>query len=258
MFCAHKHEARAYLFPEVVSLRKSRGGCLSAVIFLVVLIACICLIYKMVDASSGGRGPDMIDTLLDRLGYTPKHDADSDDGQSPNLPSASDPVSGDDVGSTVFGDLPDANVIKVELTQEKLLALLQTELDKSFPITLKSLKITADAQAQVEALLERDAFLEYVEENESALEGVQVLLLKLAPEQIEAAADIALSYSAADGKLRIDPEKLTVQGVSIPVSLIPSALTDSFSLALDSYTEPYGYALSAIEFYDGYMQIYIE
>lgn len=227
---------------------------MSAVIFLVVLIACICLIYKMVDSSSGGKGPDMIDTLLDRLGYTPKQKAAPDDGEVPDasLQTPSDP------GSTVFGDLPDANVIKIELTQEKLLALLQEELDKSFPMTLKNLEISQDAAAQVEAVLERDAFLEYVEANESALEGVQVLLLKLAPEQIEASASIALSYSAADGKLHIDPEKLTVQGVSIPVSLIPSALTDSFCLALDNYTGQYGYKLSAIEFYDGYMQIYIE
>lgn len=235
-------------------MRRSRGGCLSAVIFLVVLIACICLIYKMVDSSSGGKGPDMIDTLLDRLGYTPKEGKDSDDGEIPD-PSIQTP---DDPGSTVFGDLPDANVIKIELTQEKLLTLLQKELDQSFPMTLQSLVISQDASAQVEATLERDAFLEYVEANESALEGVQVLLLKLAPEQVEASASIALSYSAAQGKLHIDPQKLSVQDVNIPVSLIPSALTDSFSLALDNYTEQYGYKLSAIEFYDGYMQIYIE
>ncbi len=238
-------------------MKKSRGGCLSAVIFLVVLIACICLIYKMVDSSSGGRGPDMIDTLLERLGYTPKEDETSNMQEQMDLPENIDKTPGE-AGSTVFENLPDANVIKIELTQEKLLELLQEELNKSFPMTLESLTISSDAVAQVKAVLERDAFLEYVEENESALEGVQVLLLKLAPEQIQAEASITLSYNAADGKLHISPESLRVQDITIPVALIPSALTNSFSLALDNYTQQYGYKLSAIEFYDGYMQIYIE
>jgi len=229
-------------------LKKSRGGCLSAVIFLVVLIICICLIYKMIDSSSGGKGPDIIDTVLDRLGYEPK--SEDSEKQPDQDPQPDEPP--------LFENVPDANVIKIELTQEKLLALLQQELDDTFPMTLNSIEISADAAVSIDAAMERDAFLKYVEENESAFEGVQILLLKLAPAQIDVHAVFELSYDASEGKLNLDPEKFTVQSIEIPVSLIPAGLTEKFNVALDGYTAQYGYRLAAIEFYDGYMQIYIE
>ena len=50
-------------------MRRSRGGCLpSLLIFLLALVLCVCVIYKIADVSSGGKGASFVDLVLDRLG----------------------------------------------------------------------------------------------------------------------------------------------------------------------------------------------
>lgn len=50
-------------------MRRSRGGCLpSLLIFLLALVLCVCVIYKIADVSSGGKGASFVDVVLDRLG----------------------------------------------------------------------------------------------------------------------------------------------------------------------------------------------
>lgn len=231
-------------------MKRFRGGCLSAVVFFIVLIICICIVYKMIDVSGNGRGAEMIDTVIDRLGVNRIAGKKADKNKNK--------TSFGDTAQEVLKDMPDASVIKIEISQDKLMSLLQDQLDGSFPIDLTSLVISSDSTIAVEALMDRDTFIAKAEENESFIEGAQVLLLKLAPKQMSMLCKFSLSYNSSNGELNIDPLELTIEKLKIPVSLIPKALTDKFNIAVNDYIDPYGYTLSAVEFKDGSMYIYIE
>ncbi len=237
-------------------MRRSRGGCLpSLLIFLLALVLCVCVIYKIADVSSGGKGASFVDLVLDRLGIGGK------DGETQTPAQQDDAGSGKTERSTeteIFGDIPEATVMKIELTQEKLLSLLQEKLDASVPVQIDKLEISADSSVYTEVTLDRDAFLEYAQSSDSPLEGIQVLLLKFAPAQIEASATAVLSYNAAKGEVEVTPTVLHVQKLKLPVSLISGLIGNVFSVAIGDYAASFGYKLSAVEFYDGYMEIYLE
>ncbi len=237
-------------------MKRSRGGCLSSfLVFLLALVLCVCVIYKLVDVSTGGRGAEFIDLALDKLGIEKKDDAKKPAGQKNGGQSGGQ---GTSTETEILRDLPEAKVMKIELTQEKLLALLQERLDASIPVQIEKLEICADSSVYAEVLLERDAFLEYAQSSDSPIEGVQVLLLKFAPAQIEASAGAELSYNASKGEIEVTPTELHVQKLKLPVSLMSGLLDNMFSVAIGDYVASLGYKLSAIEFFDGYMEIYLE
>lgn len=237
-------------------MRKQQGGCLSsALIFLLALVLCVCVIYKMADVATGGRGASFIDLALDRLGIAQK------DGEKKSPDKKDGAKSGEKDKSTeteILSDLPEAKVMKIELGQEKLMSLLQEKLDASIPVQIEKLEISADSSIYTEVLLDRDAFLEYAQSADSPIEGVQVLLLKFAPAQIEGKAKAKLAYNPTKGEIEVTPTELHVQKMKLPVSLLSGLLDNMFSVAIGDYVASLGYKLSAIEFFDGYMEIYLE
>ena len=234
-------------------MKRSRGGCLSsALVFLLVLALSVCVIYKFMDISSGGRGTEIIDIALGRLGIAPK------DGKNAQKNKKNEDKNQTDTQTGLFDELPEATVMKLELTQEKLLTLLQEKLDKSVPVQITKLTIGAGGDVYAEVLLERDAFLEYAESADSPIEGIQILLLKFAPAQIEASARATLSFDPEKGEVEITPTELHVQKLKLPVSLVSGLLDDVFTVAIGDYAASYGYKIGAVAFCDGYMEIYLE
>ncbi|MBQ3879843.1 MAG: hypothetical protein II727_06025 [Oscillospiraceae bacterium] len=234
-------------------MRRSRGGCLSSfLIFVLVLALCVCVVYKIMDVSSGGRGAEFIDLALDRLGIAPK------DEKKPSGQTGQTGKDQPDTETGLFDNVPEAKVMKLELTEEKLLSLLQERLDASAPAKITKLTIGAGGDVYAEVLLERDAFLEYAESADSPIEGMQILLLKLAPAQIEASARATLSFDPTKGEIDIAPTELHVQKLKLPVSLVSGLLDDVFTVAIGDYAASYGYKIGSIAFYDGYMEIYLE
>ena len=239
---------------EVKDLRKSRSGCLSAVLFLVIALLCVFIVYKMIDSSSGGKAGEALHTVIQKLGMTKKEKETLDQLEKEQQEKDE---SGKDPGS-FFGELPDADVIKIELTEEKLRQLFQEQLDEVFPMTILSLSINEKGIVDFTASMDRDSFLELAEEHDSGLQSVHIMLLKLAPENLDLSGRFKLSYNASSGNMNVDPEKMTLQGVSLPLSVIPSSMSDKFNVAVDKYVSQYGYNLCAVAFYDSYIQLFIE
>lgn len=208
----------------------------------------------MIDVSGNGHGMEMLDTVLDKLGVSKIEGKKQENNRYEDHEKTKEPVDVNDV----FHELPSSNVIKVELSQEKLMELLQEQLDESFPMTLKSLVVSRDSSVVIEADIDRDTFIEHAEEKDSPIAGAQILLLKLAPKNLSLKAGFELSYDPSSGELNVDPEDFTVEKLSIPVSLIPNVLTEKFNIAVDGYVSQFGYSLNTVEFGDGYIRIYIE
>lgn len=211
-------------------------GCLSTLIILVCVAVCVVLAVKMF------RGNDTKATVSDT----------SSPLASP-LPDNTDALPGLSIETQT-----DSGAMTVTVGQDKLRELIQNSLDEKFPLTLASLAIHDKGGLDVTGSLERDVFLEFAEEPDSGVGAIEKMLIKLAPELLEFNVSFEASYHASTGELRLEPQKFIIEELEIPVSIIPSALTDKFSVAVESYAADLGYSVKSVAFYEGYIVLSIE
>ena len=157
-----------------------------------------------------------------------------------------------------LADVPGRDAIVIELTDEALRGLLQDAADNAFPITIDNLIIASDSTITFMGMMERQAFIDFVEKSGTVLGSIEGLALRLAPASMDFTVKTAVAFDAPAGQLRLEPQKLTIAGVNIPASLVPNSMNDNLSTALTDFFATYGRAPAGISLFDGYMKIYFE
>jgi hypothetical protein len=227
---------------------KKPGGCLYGIIFVVALAASVLLITSMLNSVRSSRGNTMLEELYDRIGIS-GDESDSSSGTS---------GAGRTPADSGLSELPAAEAIRIEITEDKLRELLQDAMADSFPLTLQSLKISSDSTVSFAGTAERDKFIEMMEQRDSGIDPLQRLALRMAPEQITFAANVTVAYDAASGTVTITPNSMTLAEVDIPVSLLPDGLNEKLNEALTGFFESYGSKPTEVTLYEGYMRVYFE
>ena len=237
--------------------RHSGGGCLYAVIFLIALVLSVVLLAVMLSSVKSTDGGTLFTELRDRIGFeTGPHDSGRVGGGAGQEGPQED--TGEPGGDTPgISDLPPVEAIRIEITQEKLRELLEGAMEDSFPLTLDDVTISADSTLTFSGSAERDKFIEILDKN-SALGALERMTLQLAPSEITFSAKVAVSYDTASGNVTLDPQELTVAGLSIPTSLLPESLVEIVNTSLTDFFASYGRTPAGLTLYDGYMRIYFE
>jgi len=228
-------------------LRRRRGGCLSTIIMVTALAIAAFLIYQMVSpGESHGKG-NPITSLIDRIrGMGGK--SEETVGAGRNTEPKTSPLA----------ELPSRDAIVVELTDEALRGLLQNAADNAFPLTIEKLIISSDATITFMGTMNRQDFIDFVEKSGTVLGSVESFALKLAPKSMDFTVITGVDFDPPTGKVRLDPQKLTVSGLNIPTALVPSALNDKLNTALTDFFASYGHAPVGLALFDGYMKVYFE
>lgn len=247
--------------------RRRSGGCLYAVIFFIALAISIALLAVMLSSVRSTEGGTLLTEILDRAGLgsgrvEPGGTLDNpggagrEDSSSPETPE-NDVQENDEEGSSI-SDLPSTDAIRIEITQEKLRELLEAAMEDSFPLTLDEVTISSDSTLAFSGSAERDKFIEMLDSQGSVLSTLERMTLQLAPEEITFDVTVGVSYDAANGTVDLDPQALTVAGLSIPTSLLPGSVVEMVNTALTDFFASYGRTPAGLTLYDGYMRIYFE
>ena len=239
--------------------RHSGGGCLYAVIFLIALVLSVVLLAVMLSSVKSTDGGTLFTEILDRIGIdTGAHDGDGDRvGGGAGREEPREDMTEPDGDAPGISDLPPVEAIRIEITQEKLRELLEGAMEDSFPLTLDDVTISADSTMTFSGSAESDKFIEMLDET-SALGALERMTLQLAPSEIEFSAKVAVSYDTASGNVSLDPQALTVAGLSIPTSFLPGSLVEMVNTSLTDFFASYGRTPAGLTLYDGYMRIYFE
>jgi len=225
---------------------KRKGGCLSVLIFLMVLVLSVLLIAVLFSSVKSTDGGTLLTELLEKVGFSMSEE-----------PEASVPDEAPQDGDGLTDLVPD-DAIRIEITEEKLRELLEDAMAERFPLTLGSLSLRADGTMEVDGRAERDRFLEIMDSAETALGALERMALQLAPEEITFSVSFLLDYDAAAGTITLDPQTMTVERLDLPVSYLPDAWMSGANRALTDYFASYGRAPAGISVYDGYLHLYFE
>lgn len=247
---------------EVQKVRRRRpGGCLSTIILTIALAAAAVLVYNMLFPPKNGE-ETLIDQALHLVGIGKQEEKeDQPDGPEPQTADQQDTEeeNGEEETSTPpIADLPSVDAIRVDITQDKLRELLEEAMQSSFPLTLDEVVIASDATLTFTGSAQRDKFLELAKEQAGGELSAYVMLLQLAPENLEFTCKVGVTYDAGAGQVSLDPQKLTVAGYDVPTNLLPASVTDSLNQALTNFFADYGRKPTGLTLYDGYLSVFFE
>lgn len=260
---------------------RERGGCLSAVIFIICLALSVALIAVMLSSVKNSEGGTLLSRLLERVGievgdhvpslpFAPSGGQDTSSNKEGEEPKGSGTAgsggntagdagnSGKDSGETSgIGELPSVETIRVEITQEQLRELLEEAMSDRFPLTLEDLLLSSDSTIMLTGSAERDKFIEVLEQN-NAVSRLEIMALRIAPEEIGFRTVVSVSYDASSGQITLAPKELIVANLTLPTAAVPKSLIESLNASLTDFFASYGRKPAGLTVYDGYLSIYFE
>ncbi len=210
--------------------RRYAGGCLSTIIFIVALALAAVLIIAMLSRSDRGE-----DSILGRVLHTIgiKNDRDTEDPETETAVPV--PVLPKESYTETETGRPDDDTPEPELV------------------------ISSDSTVTVTGSAERDKFIEAVQAQEnSGIGSLELMMLKMAPEELEFKAKVAVAYDASVGQVSMTPKSLSVAGITVPTAVLPSSVTDSLNTAMTDFFASYGRQPAGLTLYDGYLVVYFD
>ena len=225
---------------------KRKGGCLSVLLFLMVLILSILLIAVLFSSVKSTGGGTLLTEILEKAGFDMSDEPE--DSASEEEPQYSGGLS----------DLIPDDTIRIEITQDKLRELLEDAMEDRFPLTLDELTLHAAGTMQISGKAERDRFLEILDSAETALGALERMALQLAPEELSFSVTFALDYDAFAGTIALDPQSMSVESLNLPVSYLPDAWMGGLNHAITDYFASYGRTPAGISVYEGYLHLYFD